>query len=119
MADTLSELTVPGLDLCRSSRLLGNTRDSGKFSALVVTSSHGHEMFEVVAPVYRGGGVPRTVGERRALATGWIVGLFDAEPILRSSVGRQSEVAVTLEREHAAVPENHVGAAPSARSRSR
>jgi len=111
MADTLSELTVPGLDLCRSSRLLGNTRDSGKFSALVVNSSHGHEMFEVVAPVYRGGGVPRTVRERRALATGWIVGLFDAEPILRSSIGRQSEVAVTLEREHAAQPENHVGPA--------
>jgi diguanylate cyclase (GGDEF)-like protein len=110
-AQTLAELTVPGLDLCRSSRLLSNTRDSGKFSALVVNSSHGHEMFEVVAPVYRGGGVPPTLGERRALATGWIVGLFDAEPILRSSVGRQNEIAVTLEREHVSVPENHVGPA--------
>jgi diguanylate cyclase (GGDEF)-like protein len=108
MADTLAELTVPGLDLCRSSRLLSDTRDSGEFSALVVNSSHGHEMFEVVAPVYRGGGVPTTVAGRRAHATGWIVGLFDAEPILRSSVARQTEVAVTLEREHAAVVDNHV-----------
>ena len=38
-------------------------------------------------------------------ATGWIVGLFDAEPILRSSVARQAGVAVSLAREHAAVPE--------------
>jgi diguanylate cyclase (GGDEF)-like protein len=111
MADTLAELAVPGLDLCRSSRLLIDTRDSGRFSALVVSSSHGHEMFEVVAPVYRGGGVPRTVSGRRARATGWIVGLFDAEPILRSSVARQTDVAVTLEREHAAMPESHVGPA--------
>jgi diguanylate cyclase (GGDEF)-like protein len=111
MAETLAELTVPGLDLCRMSRLLGDTRDSGKFSALVVTSNHGHEMFEVVAPVYSGGSVPHTIAARRALATGWIVGLFDAEPILRSSVARQTGVAVTLEREHSAVPENRVGPA--------
>ena len=34
--------------------------------------------------------------------------MFDAEPILRSSVARQTDVAVTLEREHAAVADNHV-----------
>ena len=39
MADTLSELTVPGLDLCQLTNLLADTRDSGEFSAIVVTSS--------------------------------------------------------------------------------
>ena len=118
MADTLDELTVPGLDLCQLTNLLSDTRDSGEFSAFVVTSSHGHEMFEVVAPVYRGGGVPGTRDGRRAAATGWIVGLFDAEPILRSSVARQTGIAVSLAREHAAVPENRVptGAGPAFRT---
>ena len=113
-----SELTVPGLDLCQLTNLLGDTRDSGKFSAFVVTSSHGHEMFEVVAPVYRGGGVPTTREGRRAGATGWIIGLFDAEPILRSSVARQTGIAVSLEREHAAVQENRIptGAGPAFRT---
>jgi diguanylate cyclase (GGDEF)-like protein len=118
MADTLDELMVPGLDLCQLTNLLGDTRDSGKFSAFVVTSSHGHEMFEVVAPVYRGGGVPESRDRRRAAATGWIIGLFDAEPILRSSVAGQTGIAVSLAREHAAVPENRVptGAGPAFRT---
>ena len=75
-----------------------------QFSVIVVTSSSGHELFEVVAPVYRGGGVPSTLEARRKQATGWIVGLFDAEPILRDAVGRQTGVAVTLERDHVADP---------------
>jgi diguanylate cyclase (GGDEF)-like protein len=108
MADTLDELMVPGVDLCQLTNLLGDTRDSGEFSAFVFTSSHGHEMFEVVAPVYRGGGVPASRAARRTAATGWIVGLFDAETILRSSVARQMGIAVSLKREHAAVPENRV-----------
>ena len=118
MAETLNELTVPGLDLCQLTNLLGDTRDSGEFSAFVVTSSRGHEMFEVIAPVYRGGGVPTTREGRRAYATGWIIGLFDAEPILRSSVARQTGIAVSLEREHAAIPENRVptGAGPAFRT---
>jgi diguanylate cyclase (GGDEF)-like protein len=118
MADTLDELMVGGLDLCQLTNLLGDTRDSGEFSAFVVTSSHGHEMFEVVAPVYRGAGVPKSRDARRAAATGWIVGLFDAEPILRSSVARQTGIAVSLAREHAAVPENRVptGAGPAFRT---
>ncbi|HET6548202.1 MAG TPA: EAL domain-containing protein [Solirubrobacter sp.] len=108
MESTLNELTVPGLDLCQLMRLLGDTRDEGRFNAFVVNSERGHEMFEVVAPVYRGGGVPKTVGLRRARAAGWIVGLFDAEPILRSSVAGQAGVEVTLEREHSAVPDSRV-----------
>jgi diguanylate cyclase (GGDEF)-like protein len=108
MHDTLSELVVPGLDLCQLTKFLMDTRESGEFSAFVITSSRGHEMFEVVAPVYRGGGVPRTLKGRRARATGWIIGLFDAEPILRSSVAGQPGVSVTLEREHSAVPENRI-----------
>ena len=49
MSETLGEITVPGLDLCQLTKLLGETRDSGEFSAFVVTSNHGHEMFEVIA----------------------------------------------------------------------
>ena len=92
MAETLQEAAVPGFDLCQLTKLLGETRDSGEFSAFVVSSSHGHEMFEVVAPVYRGGGVPTTTTQRRARATGWIIGLFDTEPILRSAVAGQPGV---------------------------
>jgi diguanylate cyclase (GGDEF)-like protein len=108
MAETLSELTVPGLDLCQLTRLLRETRDSGSFSALVVTSSHGHQMFEVIAPVYAGGGVPDTAEARRAQAVGWIIGLFDAEPILLSAVANQTGVMVTLEREQLALPDTRV-----------
>ena len=108
MAETLSEITVPGLDLCQLTKLLGETRDSGAFTAFVMTSSHGHEMFEVIAPVYVGGDVPGSVSARRESATGWIIGLFDAEPILAAAVAREGGVAVSLEREHAAVPEYRV-----------
>ena len=118
MAQSLQEAAVPGFDLCQLTKLLGETRDSGEFSAFVVSSSHGHEMFQVVAPVYRGGGVPKTAAQRRARATGWIIGLFDTEPILRSAVAGQLGVYVSLAREHAAVPENRVptGAGPAFRT---
>ena len=87
MADTLARADRPGLDLCQLTTLLSHTRASGTFSAFVVTSSHGHEMFEVVAPVYRRGSVLATRdGPSLRDAIGWIIGLFDAQPILRSSV---------------------------------
>ena len=108
MSETLNDAAIPGIDLCQTSKLLVQTRDTGQFSAYVTRSSHGHELFEVVAPVYRGGGVPSTLAARRARATGWIIGLFDAEPILRSSVAGQRGIAVSLEREHATAPENRV-----------
>src|SRR5690349_10643892 len=41
MADTLAEINMPGLDLCSLMRTLGDTRNSGKFSALVVTAGDG------------------------------------------------------------------------------
>ena len=104
MADTLADLTMPGIDVCEITSLLTDTRDSGQFSVIVVTASAGHELFEVVAPVYRGGSVPDTLDGRRKQATGWIIGLFDAEPILRSAVGRQTGIAVTLERDQVADP---------------
>src|SRR4051794_37749859 len=108
MEDTLGELTAPGLDLCQLTNVLDETRDSGEFSAIVVTSSAGHEMFEVVAPTYRGGAVPRSVEARRRLATGWVIGLFDAEPILRAAIGRQADVAVSLQRDHVESPEYRI-----------
>src|SRR4051812_40095252 len=77
MAELLNDAAVPGYDLCQISKLLVGTRDTGHFGAYVTSAGHGHEMFEVVAPVYRGGGVPTTIRERRARATGWIIGLFD------------------------------------------
>ncbi|MDA0180011.1 EAL domain-containing protein [Solirubrobacter phytolaccae] len=108
MSQTMGELTVPGLDLCQLTKLLGETRDTGEFSAFVVTSSHGHEMFEVIAPVYKGGGVPTSLFGRRAEATGWIIGLFDAEPILASAISSIGGVSVSLEREQAAVPDYRI-----------
>jgi diguanylate cyclase (GGDEF)-like protein len=108
MAETLTDAAVPGYDLCQISKLFEQTRDSGRFNAYVTSSGHGHTMFEVVAPVYRGGGVPSTLAQRRARAIGWIIGLFDSEPILKSAVAGQSGVSVTLEREHSAVPETSV-----------
>ncbi len=105
--DSALELGVPGLDLCAMTDQLAETRDSGRFGAIVVTSQ-GHDLFEVIAPVYRGGGVPATRTERRRRATGWVVGLFDAEPILRAAVAGQRGVAVSLGREHVSVPETRI-----------
>ena len=101
----LLELGVPGLDLCALSGQLAGARDSGRFAALVVSTQGGHDLFEVIAPVYRGGGVPATRAARRRLATGYVIGLFNAEPILRAAVAGQQGVAVTLAREHAAAPD--------------
>jgi diguanylate cyclase (GGDEF)-like protein len=108
MHEVLTDAAVPGYDLCQISKLLVQTRDRGQFSAYVTSTGRGHEMFQVVAPVYRGGGVPRTLKARRARAIGWIIGLFDSEPILRLAVAGQRGVSVTLEREHSAAPENRI-----------
>ena len=110
MEDDLRDAAMPGIDLCQVSGLLIATRDSGKFSAFVGSSQSGHELFEVIAPVYRGGAVPGTLAKRRALGVGWIVGLFDAEPILRTAVAGQPGVSVSLEREHGGLPETRVPA---------
>src|SRR5262249_56297673 len=98
---------VEGLDLWAVTDQRCEPRDSGRFGAIVVTSQ-GHDLFEVIAPVYRGGGVPATRAERRRRATGWVVGLFDAEPILRAAVAGQRGVSVSLGREHASVPETRI-----------
>ena len=100
---------VPGLDLCQISKLLGDTRDSGQFSAFVVSSSaRPRDVRGRRARLPRRRRARRRSASAAARATGWIIGLFDSEPILRSSVAGQTGVAVSLEREHAAVPENRV-----------
>jgi diguanylate cyclase (GGDEF)-like protein len=115
-AHAMAELGVSGLDLCALSKLLDSARDSGSFSAFVVSADDhgGAGLFEVIAPVYRGGGVPATVDERRARIKGWIIGLFDAGPILRTAVAGQDGVAVSLAREHAAVRDTRVPAGDGA-----
>ncbi|HWK28435.1 MAG TPA: EAL domain-containing protein [Solirubrobacter sp.] len=110
MIGALRDAAMPGVDLCQISRLLISTRDSGRFRAFVGSSQSGHELFEVIAPVYRGGAVPATAAQRRALGVGWIVGLFDAEPILRLAVAGQRHVAVSLEREPLGLTENRAPA---------
>ena len=116
-AHAMAELGVAGLDLCALSKLLDSARDSGSFSAFVIGAdepSGSAGRFSVIAPVYRGGGVPETVEERRARIKGWITGLFDAEPILRTAVAGQAGVAVSLAREHAAVRDTRVPAGDGA-----
>ena len=101
---------VPGYDLCQISKLLvADARLRRSSARYVVSSGHGHEMFEVVAPVYRGGGVP--VDPRRRAARAPPAGSSACSTPSRScapSVAGQRGVSVTLEREHAAVPENRV-----------
>src|SRR3954464_4433611 len=116
-AHAMAELGVSGLDLCALSKLLDSARDSGSFSAFVVGAdepSGSAGLFEVIAPVYRAGGVPVTVEQRRERIKGWIMGLFDAEPILRTAVAGQEGVAVSLAREHAAVRDTRVPAGDGA-----
>src|SRR3954464_1950130 len=116
-APAMAELGVSGLDLCALSKLLDSARDSGSFSAFVVGAdepSGSAGLFEVIAPVYRAGGVPVTVEQRRERIKGWIIGLFDAEPILRTAVAGQEGIAVSLAREHAAVRDTRVPAGDGA-----
>jgi len=115
-APAMAELGVSGLDLCALSKLLDSARDSGSFSAFVVSADQrgGAGRFSVIAPVYRGGGVPTTIDARRGRIKGWIIGLFDAGPILRTAVAGQRGVAVSLAREHAAVRDTRVPAGDGA-----
>jgi diguanylate cyclase (GGDEF)-like protein len=104
-SQTMIELSVSGLDLCALSNVLDVSRDTGRFSAFVLDSTGSPSRFEVIAPVYRGGGVPHTTAARRALIQGWVIGLFDARPTLRTAAAGQHGVAVSLRREHPAVPD--------------
>src|SRR5439155_21345971 len=47
---TALALGVPGLDLCALTDELAQSRDSGRFGAIVL-ASRGHDMFEMIAPV--------------------------------------------------------------------
>ena len=95
-------LTVPGIDLCQITKLLGDTRDSGQFSAYRRRPpAHGHEMFEVVAP-----GLPRrrrAEHARRSAARARPAGSSACSTPSRScappSPARPAS-SVTLEREH-------------------
>jgi diguanylate cyclase (GGDEF)-like protein len=112
-AHTMVELGVPGVDLCALSKLLDTARDSGSFSAFVVSSLESRDgagLFEVIAPVYGGGRLPPTIAARRRRIEGWIIGLFDAAPILERAVAGQPGVTVSLSREHAAVPDTRMPA---------
>ena len=116
-AYAMVELGVTGLDLCALSKLLDSARDSGSFSAFVVSAGGargGAGLFEVIAPVYEGGVVPQTLERRRERIKGWIIGLFDAGPILRAAVAGQEGAAVSLAREHAAVRDTRVPAGDGA-----
>ncbi len=112
-AHTMVELGVSGVDLCALSKLLDDARDSGSFTAFVVSSDDsrgGAGLFEVIAPVYEGGSVPPDLAERRTRIKGWIVGLFDAGPILQRAVAGQPGISVSLSREHPAVPDTRMPA---------
>ena len=119
MAETLREAAVPGYDLCQLTKLLGRHARLGRVQRVrrrarrTATRCSRSSRPSTAAAACLDRWTPR-----RARITGWIIGLFDAEPILRSSVAGQRGVAVTLEREHAAVPENRVptGAGPAFRT---
>ena len=108
MADALTDAGRPRLRPLPDHQAVRHTRDTGRFSAFVISSGHGHECSRSSRRSTAAAASPAPSKARRARAVGWIIGLFDSEPILRSSVAGQRGVSVTLEREHSAVPENRI-----------
>ena len=56
------------------------------------------EILIVSTPTYRGGGVPPTRAERRARATGWILGAFSVDSVLGAAVEGDRDLAVSISR---------------------
>ncbi|WP_166507032.1 PAS domain S-box protein [Frigidibacter mobilis] len=82
-------------------------RDSGRtiISAPVnlVQNSGAGPGFILLRPVYRGGGVPRTVTARRETFLGWVYAPFAGEPLFRTVIGSNAG-RLTLEVEDPGMP---------------
>ncbi len=88
-----------GFDLCAIPGFgaLQSSRDLGQFTTLVVTLVSGKRVLVVSAPVYRGGGTPATVSERRSKIRGWVTGVFDIRSVLGAAVAGAKDVRLSVE----------------------
>jgi diguanylate cyclase (GGDEF)-like protein len=75
--------------------LIAQATDSGEIVTLPVTAEGVHTVF-FEAAFYRRGAPLSTVSERRAAIGGWILSTFDVGAILRTALGSQRRIAVTL-----------------------
>ncbi len=115
-AHAMAELGVSGLDLCALSKLLDSARDSGSFSAFVVSADDrgGAGLFEVIAPVYRSGGVPTTsTSGASASRAGSSACSTPARSCARRSPGRRA----SLSRSRASTRRCAIRASPRATAR--
>jgi diguanylate cyclase (GGDEF)-like protein len=69
--------------------------DSGEYGTYSITLS-GVSSLIVEAAVYRSGVPLSTVAQRRAAVLGWVLGSFDITSLMRSALGGQHRLAVTL-----------------------
>ena len=117
MAETLSELDMPGLDLCQ---LVELARRHARHRQVLARSwsprAAATRCSRSSRPVYRGGGVPNA--RRPSASSRRPAGSSACSTPSRSCAPRspgETGVAVTLEREHAAAPDNRVPTGAGAR----
>jgi diguanylate cyclase (GGDEF)-like protein len=105
-ADTISTPLL--LDLCATlipgyvneRPVVGLTAamDTGEFTTQPIDAFHG--VFGLVAPLYRGGAMPKTVPQRQAALLGWAAGTFNGPGILRSGGGVRDGMRVQISHQN-------------------
>lgn len=85
---------IPGVMSSVPVRELQAVADSGTFAAARLDMLFG--LFAIAAPVYEGGTTPPTVAERRRKLIGWVLGTFEPDSLLASSLRAHPGMAVEI-----------------------
>jgi diguanylate cyclase (GGDEF)-like protein len=86
-----------GVDYCASVPQLIQSRSSGQgYDYAIKLPQVSKALLAVETPLYRGGGVPATVAERRGAFVGWIATIVMPSVLLHSALAGHPGVAVAL-----------------------
>ena len=106
---------APALDGGTAARAaMERARDAGQVATTPPLRLPGVDdvSFLVYSPVYRGGGTPATLADRRAALTGWVVTAYRGNTFVAGRTTGGAAVEAALFHGGAATPESMVGASP-------
>jgi diguanylate cyclase (GGDEF)-like protein len=87
-----------GYDLCAVTGSLLASPASGRVNVLSASLPPIGQILIVSAPVYQGGGTPRTVSARKARMLGWVTGVFNVGSVLGGAIVAERDLSVSIAR---------------------
>ena len=87
--------TLPGFGASPTADAFARARDTGALTLTRPVALYPGEIFAFL-PVYRGGGTPATVQQRRELLVGWVAATFDGNSTLAAAQNGHDDMRVEI-----------------------